>query len=260
MSDARAARWGYFRDLVVTLTIKEIKVRYKRTVLGYAWSLLNPIVYAVTYWIAFKAILKVGIEGYFAFLLAGLFPWQWLNNSLLLAPNAFVSNAPLLKKIAFPRYLIVASSVATEGLHFLLCLPVLVIVVVAFGRSAPAWPWLWGVPVLFVLQAAVTYGIALAVASCNVFLRDIERLLVLAMTVLFFLTPVVYEPRMVPAPFQPLLALNPFAPLIVGWRTLLFGGTLDAHAVQTSVWVALAAIAVGHLVFHKLQWKFAEAM
>ena len=115
-------------------------------------------------------------------------------------------------------------------------------------------------PVLFVLQAAVIYGIALAVASCNVFFRDIERLLVLAMTVLFFLTPVIYEPRMVPALFQPLLALNPFAPLIVGWRTLLLGGTLDTHAVQASAWVALVAVAVGHLVFHQLQWKFAEAM
>ena len=111
--------------------MKEVKVRYKRTVLGYAWSLLNPVVYAVTYWFAFKAILNVRIEGYFAFLLAGLFPWQWLSNSLLLAPNAFVANAPLVKKIAFPRYLIVASSVATEGLHFLLTLPVFAIAVVA---------------------------------------------------------------------------------------------------------------------------------
>jgi len=260
VSDARATRWGYYRDLVITLTMKEVKVRYKRTVLGYAWSLLNPVVYAVTYWIAFKAILNVRIEGYFAFLLAGLFPWQWLSNSLLLAPNAFVANAPLVKKIAFPRYLIVASSVATEGLHFLLALPVFAIAVVAYDRAAPAWSWLWGVPVLFMLQAAVIYGIALAVASCNVFFRDIERLLVLALTVLFFLTPVIYEPQMVPALFQPWLAFNPFAPLIVAWRTLLLGGTLDMHAVHASAWIAVFAVTVGHLVFHHLQWKFAEAM
>lgn len=259
MSELRAPRWGYYRDLVTTLTIKEFKVRYKRTALGYIWSLLNPVVYALTYWIAFKAILNVRIEGYFVFLLTGLFPWQWLSNALSLAPGTFVANAQLVKKIAFPRSLIVASSVATEGLHFLLCLPVLVIVVVAYNRGGPAWPWLWGVPLLFVLQAAVIYGIALTVASCNVFFRDIERLLVLALNVLFFLTPVIYEQQMVPQMFQPVLALNPFSPLIVGWRTLLLQGTLDWTAVQSAAWVAIAAVALGQAVFHRLQWKFAEA-
>jgi lipopolysaccharide transport system permease protein len=260
VNSAVATRWGYYRDLVTTLTVKEIKVRYKRTALGYAWSLLNPVVYAVTYWIAFKAILNVKIDGYFTFLLAGLFPWQWLSNSLLLAPNAFVGNASLVKKISFPRYLIVASSVVTEGLHFLLCLPVLAIVVIGFDRTTPSWAWLWGMPVLLVLQGAIIYGMALAIASCNVFFRDIERLLVLVLTVLFYMTPVIYEPQMVPPLLQPLLDLNPFAPLIVGWRTLLLAGTLDFHAVRTAALIAIAAVVVGHLVFRRLQWKFAEAL
>ena len=176
------------------------------------------------------------------------------------SPGAFLANAQLIKKIAFPRALIVASSVATEGLHFLLCLPVLAIIIVATHRGAPTWPWLWGIPLLFILQGAIIYGIALTVASCNVFFRDIERLLVLALTVLFFLTPVIYERAMVPSMFQPLLALNPFSGLIVGWRTLLLQGTVDWGAVRISAVAAVGAVALGHAVFHRLQWKFAEAL
>ena len=149
-------RASHYLDLVTALTIKEIKARYKRTYLGYAWSLLNPLVYAVTYWVAFKAILNVKIEGYFLFLLAGLFPWQWLNNSLTSAPNAFVANAPLVKKIAFPRYLIVVSSVVTEGLHFLLCLPVLALLAVLFGRAVVSPAWVWGPLVLLAIQGVAT--------------------------------------------------------------------------------------------------------
>ena len=147
-SAQRPTEFLHYLDLVTALTIKEIKVRYKRTYLGYAWSLLNPLVFGVTYWIAFKAILNVKIEGYFVFLLAGLFPWQWLSNSLTAAPTAFIYNAPLVKKIAFPRYLIVASSVVTEGLHFLLCLPVLALLAVLFGRGTVSPAWLWGAPML----------------------------------------------------------------------------------------------------------------
>ena len=253
-------KWKHYVDLVLALTIKEIKVRYKRTVLGYGWSLLNPIVFAVTYWIAFKAILNVKIEGYFIFLLAGLFPWQWINNAIQLAPRAFLTNAPLVKKIAFPRYLIVASSVLTEGLHFLLCLPVLAVLALLMGRGTVSPAWLWGAPILFVVQGLMIYGISLAVASCNVFFRDMERLIGLGMTVLFFVTPVIFERQMVPPLFQPLLALNPFTSLIVAWRALLLDGVMDWRALGIATLIAMVAVAVGQFVFDRLQWKFAEAL
>lgn len=255
-----APAWIHYVDLVLSLTIKEIKVRYKRTVLGYGWSLLNPLVFAVTYWIAFKAILNVKIEGYFIFLLAGLFPWQWLNNSLQLAPRAFINNASLVKKIAFPRYLIVASMVATEGVHFLLCLPVLAGLALLFGRGTISFSWLWGAPILFVVQALVIYGIALAVASCSVFFRDLERLIGLGMTVLFYVTPVIFERQMVPPLFQPLIAFNPFTYLIVAWRALLLDGTMDWHALGTAALIGVVAVAAGQFIFGRLQWKFAEAL
>jgi len=252
--------WLHYLDLVLALTTKEIKARYKRTYLGYVWSLLNPLVYAVTYWIAFKAILNVQIEGYFAFLMAGLFPWQWLSNSLTSAPFAFIANAPLIKKIAFPRYLVVASSVATEGVHFLLCLPLLALLAVLSGRGTVSLEWLWGAPLLVLIQGVAIYGFALAIASLNVFFRDLERLLGLAMTVLFYITPVIYEPKMVPAVLQPLIAFNPFTYIIVAWREILLNGTMNWRAVGAAALIALVAAVIGQLVFRRLQWKFAEAL
>jgi len=256
----RSRPWPHYLDLVVALTTKEIKARYKRTYLGYVWSLLNPLVYAVTYWIAFKAILNVQIEGYFAFLMAGLFPWQWLSNSLTSAPNAFIANAPLIKKISFPRYLVVASSVATEGVHFLLCLPLLALLAVLSGRGTVSLEWLWGAPLLVLIQGVAIYGFALAVASLNVFFRDLERLLGLAMTVLFYITPVIYEPKMVPPVLQPLIAFNPFTYIIVAWREILLNGTMNWRAVGMAALIALVAAVIGQLVFRRLQWKFAEAL
>ena len=251
---------GHNFDLVTALTIKDIKVRYKRTYLGYAWSLLNPLVYAVTYWIAFKAILNIKIEGYFVFLLAGLFPWQWLSNSMMLAPNAFLSNSPLVKKIYFPRNLIVVSSVLTEGLHFALCIPILAVLVTGFNRGHVTWAWIWGAPIFLLLQGLTIYGISLAVASLNVFFRDLERMLALAMTVLFFLTPVIFEQAMVPAMFQPLIVFNPFTPLVVGWRALFLAGTVDWTAAGHAAIFATIAVILGQFVFRRLQWKFAEAL
>ena len=250
----------HYVDLVLALTIKDIKARYKRTYLGYVWSLLNPLVYAVTYWIAFKAILNVQIEGYFAFLMAGLFPWQWLSNSLTSAPNTFIANAPLIKKIAFPRYLIVASSVATEGVHFLLCLPVLALLAVLSSRGTVSPAWAWGAPLLVLIQGAAIYGFALAIASLNVFFRDLERLLGLAMTVLFYITPVIYEPKMVPAVLQPMIVFNPFTHIVIAWRELLLNGTMNWRAAGTAALIALVAAVLGQLVFSRLRWKFAEAL
>ncbi len=259
-STAGHGSWRHYVDLLAVLTAKEIKVRYKRTALGYAWSLLNPIIHAITFWIAFKAILNVRIEGYFVFLLAGLFPWQWLSSSLLVAPMAFIRNETLIKKVAFPRHLIVLALVVTEGLHFLLCLPVFFAIEFLSGHRGFHAAWLWGIPILTVIQGLVIYGCALAVASFNVFLRDIERLLALAMTVLFYLTPVIYRPEMVPPSLRPWIALNPFVPIIVAWRDLLLDGRWNGAAVAHAAPVGVLCAMLGYALFARVKWKLAEAL
>ena len=259
-SPAVPPAWRHYIDLLAVLTAKEIKVRYKRTVLGYLWSLLNPVIYATTFWIAFKAILNVRIESYFTFLLAGLFPWQWFANTLQVAPNAFVRNATLVKKVAFPRHLIVASVVLTEGVHFVLCLPVLAAFELGFSQYTPHLSWLWGVPLLTAIQGLMLYGLALAVAAFNVFLRDIERVLGLVVTVLFYLTPVIYRPDMVPASIARWVALNPLSGLIVAWRSLLLDGTFDASATLHALPVALACALLGYGFYARVRWQLAEAL
>lgn len=259
MSDASARPWAHQADVVAVLIAKEIKVRYRRTLLGYAWSVLNPVIHGVVYWIAFKAILNVRIDNYLLFLLTGLFPWQWLSNTLTLAPNAFIVNSTLVKKIAFPRHLIVLAQTITEGLHFVLCIPIIAVLVVGYGGTL-TWAWLWALPILLLLQGAVLYGCALAIASINVFFRDLERMLVLALVIVFYLTPVIYAEAMVPPTIRPLIDWNPFAPLFIAWRRLFLEGNFDASATASATGVAIGAIAVGQYLYSRLQWKFAEAL
>ena len=110
----------YLRDLVWTLTHKEIKTRYKNSWLGYAWSVLNPLSFAVVYFVAFGLVMKVEVPQYPLFLLAGLLPWQWVSHSMSSAPNIFLVNATLVKKVRFPWNSLVMSTVLNDGAHFLL--------------------------------------------------------------------------------------------------------------------------------------------
>ncbi len=259
MNETVTASLAHQVDVVRVLAGKELKVRYRRTLLGYAWSVLNPVLHGVVYWIAFKAILNVKIDNYLLFLLTGLFPWQWLTNTLTLAPNAYVVNSTLVKKIAFPRYLIVLAQTITEGLHFVLCIPILAALVVLYGGTL-TWAWLWATPILLLLQGAVLYGFALGIASINVFFRDLERMLALGLAVIFFLTPVIYTEKMVPSTVKPLVDWNPFTPLIIAWRRLFLDGVADWSAIGWAAVVAVIAVAIGQLVYSRLQWKFAEAI
>lgn len=121
----RDVYWEHLWDLVVILTQKEIKARYKNSALGYVWSVANPLLFAVIYYIVFGQIMKVPIENYSLFLMAALLPWHWLANSVIAAPNVFLANATLIKKVRFPRNVLVVSYVLNEGIHFVLSIPVI---------------------------------------------------------------------------------------------------------------------------------------
>ena len=249
----------YLRDLVLVLTQKEIKVRYKSTWLGYAWSIANPLAFALIYFIAFGMVMQVQIPQYSVFLIAGLFPWQWLANSINAAPTIFLGNSTLLRRVRFPRNLLLASTVLNDGIHFLLSIPIILAFLLIYHR-VPSWSWLIGIPLLVLAQGMMVYGLALALASLNLFFRDLERLTVLLVTFLFFLTPIAYSESMIPAQYRGLIYLNPVAPLFLSWQQLFLSGSLHGSFVAASYLYALMSLTLGTLVYRKLSWKFAEVV
>lgn len=260
--DPKAAQevyWEHLWDLVVILTQKEMKSRYKNSALGYVWSIANPLLFAVIYYIVFGQIMKVPIENYALFLMAGLMPWHWLANSLSAAPNIFLANATLIKKVRFPRHVLVVSYVLNEGIHFVLSIPVIIGFLLVNGMS-PSWNWLAGIPLLLVAEFLIVYGIAVTLASLNLFFRDLERLSALLVTVLFFLTPITYASAMAPAQYRSLLYANPVAPLIESWRELFLHGQFNWLWIGACYLSALGTLLVGSVVYWRMSPKFAEVI
>ncbi len=252
-------RGQYLKDLVFVLTQKEIKLRYKSSWLGYVWSVANPLAFAGLYFVAFRVFMRVEIPNYPLFLIAGLFPWQWLANSINLSPTIFLHNSTLLKKVRFPRNILVATTVLNDAFHFVLSIPVILVFLLFYG-FIPSWLWLIGIPLLVLAEFTLVYGLALALASLNLFFRDLERLTVLLVTFLFFLTPIVYSASMIPAGYERLIYLNPVAPLFLSWQELFLSGSLNWPLIAASYVYALMSLGLGSLIYGKLSWKFAEVV
>lgn len=249
----------HYADLIIVLTQKELKVRYKNSFFGYLWSVAHPLVFAVVFYVAFKVIVKIPVENYALFLICGLFPWQWFANSVNAAPMIFLGNAPLIKKVNFPRNLIPLTLVLQDLIHFVLAIPVIVLFLL-FARKTPSFSWFVGIPILIIAQLCLVYGISLMVASLNLFFRDLERLTTIFTMVLFYVTPVFYPETMIPLKLQGVAKLNPLTPLVISWRNLFLEGTLRLDNLLLSVGYGIVFLTLGLIVYRKLAWRFAEVL
>jgi lipopolysaccharide transport system permease protein len=254
-----AEKLAYYRDLVLVLTQKEIKTRYKSSFLGYVWSVAHPLAFAFTYFIAFKIVMKIQMEDYALFLIAGLFPWQWFANSINIAPSSFLSNASIIKKVKFPRHIVIVTMVLNDMVHFILSIPVIMLFMFLYKVPIHA-SWLYGIPLLLGIQFFLTSGLALAISSVNLFFRDLERLTSIFTTLFFYFTPVVYAETMIPEKFRNLLNLNPLSPLMISWRNLFLSGKLEVSFVGKSMLFSVVFFLVGYSIYKKLSWKFAEVL
>jgi len=249
----------YYIDLILVLTTKEIKVKYKSSFLGYLWSLLHPLSMAVVFYFAFKFVMKIPIENFTLFLISGLFPWQWFSNSLASSATSLLANSSLIKKVNFPRYFIPLSLVLNDAFHFVVSLPVIIGFV--FFYQIPITPsWIYGVPLLMINQFLITYGLSLMVSSINLFFRDMERLIMIGLNILFYLTPIIYDVSLVPERFRNYFLFNPLFGVIEGWHNLFLKGFIDWRLYGISLIQSLAIFFIGFLVFKKLSWRFAEVL
>jgi ABC-2 type transport system permease protein/lipopolysaccharide transport system permease protein len=253
------------RGLLRALVGREIKARYRGSVLGFLWSLANPALLLVVYSIVFGLILpQRGVEPYALFLVTGLFPWIWLSTSLLEGSVAFQAHGALLRKAAFPAAILPMVPVTSNLVHFLLALPV-VAGAFAVGRTlgyeVGSWPALL-VPAVIALQIPFVAGLALGLGALNVHFKDMRDILANSLTLLFFLTPVLYPLDAIPHPaLWWVVRLNPFTPFTLAYQQLLFFEVIpDPSLWLQMIVVGAAAWAVGTALFERLSDTLVEAV
>ena len=247
-------------EITFQLIIKDFKVRYKRTLLGYAWALVTPLIFAVIFNFVFQHIIRFEVTDYPLFLVTGLFAWQWFSNSVSGGACCFLQNASLIKKLNFQRYLIPLSVVVIDALHFALALPVIVVLLIIWGKPIYHHSWWYGIPLVAITQLAIIYGTTLGISSLNTIFRDIDKVVALVVTMLFYLTPVFYPLNVVPREVARYIQLNPMTGVISAWHGLFLDGRFDWTSLSYSMAWAVMLNLVGILIYLRLNSRFAEVL
>lgn len=235
------------------LTKRDLKVRYSTSLLGYLWSVLDPLLMSVIYWFVFTQVFHrggVGAQPYIVFLLCALLPWMWFNGAVSDSTRAFLRDVRLVKSIALPRWIWVGRIVATKGIEFLLSLPVLALFVIFSKDAHVSWQIVL-LPLGVILLAAVSLGIGLIIAPLVVFFRDLERAAKLILRVMFYASPIIYGASDLPHFAQPLAWLNPLSGIFGLFRAGFFPDQLNWALVAASAIEAIVLLIIGFAVFRR---------
>jgi lipopolysaccharide transport system permease protein len=247
------------KDLLWLLTKKEITLKYKRTVLGILWSLLNPILLALIYFIAFKIFMRMQMENYIFFLLVALFPWNWFSASIIISTGVLINNVSLIKKIRFPRHFLVVATILAQLVNLLFAIPIIIVFSYFYGNG-PALNWLLIVPILIVVQFIVTTGLCLCISMINAYFRDMEYIVGVAMSMVFWLTPIIYPLNIIPQKYRIYLAINPLTYLITAWRDIFLSNCIDWGNIGISFGSALIFLSFGIFLFQRLGKRLDEVL
>jgi ABC-type polysaccharide/polyol phosphate export permease len=244
-----------FRELVILLVSRDLKVRYKRSVLGMLWTLLNPLLQMVVYTVVFSRIMRLGVEHYPVFLLSGLLPWTFISVATTGSAFSLLGNQALIRKVAVPQAVYPLCVVGSKGVD--LCLSLLPLAVIAAATGVrPGLPWLF-LPVAVVIAAAFTTGLALIFSSATVFFRDMRHLIDILFQVWFYVTPVIYPASFLeraPGGWGKLLSLNPAAPIVQLFQAVVYEQRFPGAAtVALASAFACAALALGALLFRRTE-------
>ncbi len=262
---------GQSRDLWFNLTLRELRSKYKRSFLGWGWSLLNPLATMAIFTVVFSVLLKSdppagdpsGLDIFALFLLCGLLPWNYLSNSMSGGMYALVGNANLVKKVYFPREVLVAANVASWLFSLLIEMCILWIALLAFGNMV--LPWIPAILVLMLVQTAFVLGIALMLSVLNVYFRDTQHLVGIVLQVWFYATPIIYPMTLVEQHahgfWLTLYNTNPMVHFVEVYRNLMYDLRWpSAGNIAYVVLVSFATLVTGAFVFRRFEGRLAEEL
>ena len=250
------------------MAIREVKVRYKNSVLGFLWSLLNPLGMMLVFTVIFGILWpNQDIEKYPIFLLCGLLPWNYFSAGIMGSIPSISGGASLVKKVFFPREILPFATILAQLVNFLLAFVVLFALLIIFDASFS--PWLWLLPVVILIQTCFMFGMGLILSTLNVFYRDIALIMDVVILAWFFLTPIFYSVDLMPPTVTVLgmvistqrifYILNPMASIVRMYRDLLYWGhRTDPDFFLRSAATAILVLLVGYWLFNRYSGRFGE--
>lgn len=250
---------AHFFDLLRVLVDRDMKLLYKRSALGIAWTLINPLLQLAVFSFVFRSVIPINIPQFSSFAFSGLLIWTWSQTALFQATGLITSNKALIRQPNFPTAILPVVTTMTGLIHFLLALPVLIIFLAVDGVQPSSV--LFVLPLLMVIQFVLTVGLAYPLAALNVTFRDTQHTLGVLLQMLFYLTPIFYDLNSVPKEFQPFYQLNPMVPLIEAYRAILLKGTQPDWQALLTVSLAVAVILpIGLAIFRRQSNTFVEEL
>ena len=249
-----------YRQMIFSLVKKDLRGRYKGSVLGFFWTFLNPLLQLVVYTLVFSIILDSTIEKFYLYLFVALVPWLFFSSSLTGGSSCIMANQDMVKKIYFPREVLPLSYVTGAFVNMLFCFIVIfgVIKFSGHGINIKAIAYL---PIIMLVEYVLALGGAMLTSALTVFFRDLEYILGIITMAWMYMTPIMYGIEIVPQALQPVFKLNPMTPIVVAYRDILYWKRVPEIGTLLQGFVlGVLILVVGYILFGKLQKGFAEEM
>ena len=249
--------WRY-RELLDSLILRNLKVKYQRSLLGFVWTLVNPLLTVAILVVVFSHVVRIPVPSYWAFLLSGYFVWNFMLQTLNTGTYIFAEHSRLTRSVAFPSEILVFGAAGSRLIEFVAEISFILIALAVFHHHTVPVSFAL-LPLLIVIQLLIAVGLALPIATLSVFYYDVYHALPIALTTLFYLSPVFYPATMVPAAARNLYFLNPIAGLLTLYHDVVYQGQLPPLPLLLGMSVvALTIFAIGYAVFNRYAAVFAE--
>lgn len=248
-----------YREMLKNLVVRDLRTRYKESVLGFLWTLINPLLMLVIYSIVFKTIMRMDIENYSIFLFSGLLPWQFHQTVVSSNTSIIINNSGLIKKVYFPSEILPIGTTVAGAINYLLCLIVLFISMLYVG--VPIRMSILYFPLILLTQMVFIIGLSLMLSAMNVYFRDLEHIVGIIMMAWFYLTPVFYPLSMVPEKYQSIFLLNPMTHIEQSYRDIFYyGQPPEVETLLICLLFSVLFLVAGLFLFGKLKRNFAEEL
>lgn len=249
-----------YREMIFSLVHKELRGKYKGSMLGFLWSLLIPLFQLMIYTIVFSIFMKAGIEKFYIFLFVALIPWLFFSSCISGGSISIVQQKNLVQKIYFPRMVLPVSATISYFVNMLLCF-IIVFAALFISGIGIEIRVLWYLPIIMLIEFMMGLGVALLSSALTVYFRDLEYILSIVIMAWMYMTPILYPINQLSANLQKLLYLNPMTPVIVAYRDILY--YKHAPEMGTLIYAIVFGVItfiVGFVVFQKLQKYFVEEL